>query len=100
MPELAGYFRTHRIAACCLVLVTFLVMGLRTLNLPYSAPWADQAQFLGYAYNMAKYANFSVTRRDRLRDSGTLQSFRAHAAMRQCVDRCGHCAGHYGHARS
>lgn len=67
MPELAGYFRTHRIAATCLVLVTFLVMGLRTLNLPYSAPWADQAQFLGYAYNMAKYATFSVTRRDRPR---------------------------------
>ncbi|HMR34101.1 MAG TPA: hypothetical protein PKA09_24315 [Geminicoccus sp.] len=67
MPELAGYFRTHRIAAACLVLVTMLMMGLRTLNLPYSAPWADQAQFLGYAYNMAKYATFSVTRRDRPR---------------------------------
>ena len=67
MPELAAYFRTHRLAAAGLVLVTLLMMGLRTLNLPYSAPWADQAQFLGYAYNMAKYATFSVTRRDRPR---------------------------------
>lgn len=65
MPELAAYFRSHRIAAACLVVVTLMLMGLRTLNLPYSPPWADQSQFLAYAYNMAKYGSFSVNRRDR-----------------------------------
>ena len=65
MPELAAYFRSHRIGGACLVLVTLVLLGLRTLSLPYSPPWADQSQFLAYAYNMAKYGSFSVNRRDR-----------------------------------